>query len=257
MKIMLDAGHYGLSNQSPVVPEYYESVGMWKLCEYLASELSFYGFEVLKTRDDLNKDMPVVKRGEMAKDCDLFLSLHSNAVDGEKNEPIDRVHVFGAYDNLNNSHELAKIIADAVAECMSVSGGYVSTRKSDEGEREYYGVLRGARSVGCPLFYIVEHSFHTNRKAAMWLLSDENLLRLARVEAAVIAAYFGLTLRYDIGDVDMNGRIDSADYLIVKRAVAGTLELDPIQKRLADIDTNGRIDVIDYLLLKRKSFDNN
>ena len=135
------------------------------ICEYLAEELSFYGFEVFKTRDDLEKDLPVVKRGEMAKGCDLFLSLHSNAVDGEKNEYIDRVHVFGAYDNLNNSHELAKILADAINECMGTSGGYVSTRKSDEGEREYYGVLRGARSVGCPLFYIVEHSFHTNKAA--------------------------------------------------------------------------------------------
>lgn len=255
MKIMLDAGHYGLSNQSPVLPEYYESVAMWRLCEYLASELSFYGFEVQKTRDDPNKDLPVVKRGEMAEGCDLFISLHSNAVDGAKNEYIDRVHVFGAYDDLNNSHELAKIIADAVADCMSVSGGYVSTRKSDEGEREYYGVLRGARSVGCPLFYIIEHSFHTNKRAATWLMSDENLLRLARVEAAVIAAYFGITLDYDLGDVDMNGRIDSVDYLIVKRAVMGTLELEPLQNRLADIDSNGKVDVIDYLLLKRKSFD--
>ena len=255
MKIMLDAGHSGLANQSPVVPEYYESKRMWVLCEYLAEELSFYGFEVFKTRDALEKDIPVVKRGEMAKGCDLFLSLHSNAVDGEKNEYIDRVHVFGAYDNLNNSHELAKILADAINECMGTSGGYVSTRKSDEGEREYYGVLRGARSVGCPLFYIVEHSFHTNKAASIWLLSDDNLRRLARIEAATIAAYFGLSLEYDLGDVDMNRKIDASDYLIVKRAVAGTYDLSPLQQRLADMDTSGNIDVIDYMLLKRKSFE--
>lgn len=251
---MLDAGHSGYANQSPIVPEYWESRRMWLLCEYLAEELEIYGFEVFKTRDDADKDLPVVARGETAKGCDLFISLHSNAVGGSGGESVDRVDVYGAYDNLNNSHELAKILADAVAECMGVSGGYVKTRKSDNGETEYYGVLRGARNAGCPLFYILEHSFHTNEYAAKWLLSDSNLRRLARIEAATLAAYFGLTLDYDMGDVDMNGRLDSVDYILVKRAVLGTLELTPLQNRLADIDKNGRLDAVDYLLLKRKTF---
>lgn len=192
MKIMLDAGHYGYYNRSPVVPEYYESRRMWVLCEYLAEELSAYGFEVLKTRDDIDVDVAVVARGEAAKGCDLFLSIHSNAVGEGGSEAIDRVDVYGAYDNLNNSHELAKLLADAIAGCMGVSSGSVQTRKSTEGDWEYYGVLRGARGVGCPLFYIVEHSFHTNEYATRWLLSDENLRKLAKIEADVIAAYYGV-----------------------------------------------------------------
>ncbi|MBO5869433.1 MAG: N-acetylmuramoyl-L-alanine amidase, partial [Clostridia bacterium] len=169
MKIMLDAGHYGYANQSPVVPEYYESRRMWVLCEYLAEELAVYGFEVFKTRDDIDVDRAIVARGEMAKGCDLFLSIHSNAVGNYGNEKIDRVDVYAAYDNLNNSHELAKLLAVAIADCMGVSGGAVQTRKSENGDWEYYGVLRGARSVGCPLFYILEHSFHTNTYATKWL----------------------------------------------------------------------------------------
>ena len=254
MKIMLDAGHAGYENQSPVLPEYYESRRMWVLCEYLAEELELYGFEVFKTRDDIDVDKGVVARGEMAKGCDLFLSIHSNAVGNFGNEEIDRVDVYGAYDNLNNSHELAKLLATAIADCMEVSYGAVQTRKSESGEREYYGVLRGARSVGCPLFYIVEHSFHTNTYATKWLLSDANLRRLARVEAAVIAAYFGLTIGYDMGDVDLNGRLDSVDYLLLKRAVMGTMDLTPLQAKLADMDENGELDSVDYLLLKRKVF---
>lgn len=252
VKIMLDAGHHGKTNQSPVVPEYYESVVMWKLCEYLSEELSAYGFEVLKTRADAEKDLAVVKRGELAKGCDLFISLHSNAVGGIGNELTDRVDVYHSYDNLNNSEELAKILAKAVAECMAVTKWNAKTRKGSNGKSEYYGVLRGARSVGCPLYYIIEHSFHTNKKAAYWLLQDENLRRLARIEAGVIAGYFGNERGFLLGDVDINGRLDSYDVLLIKRAFFGTVTLTDEQKKRADIDGNGTIDAYDYLLAKRK-----
>ena len=39
---------------------------------------------------------------------------------------------------------------------------------------------------------ILEHSFHTNTRAAKWLLEDENLRKLAQAEADVIARWFGL-----------------------------------------------------------------
>jgi len=38
---------------------------------------------------------------------------------------------------------------------------------------------------------IIEHSFHTNRRAAKWLLEECNLDKLAKAEAQVIAAFFG------------------------------------------------------------------
>lgn len=252
---MLDAGHYGEYNRSPVVPEYYESKRMWVLCEYLFDELTKYGFEVLKTRTDQNTDLAVVKRGELAKGCDLFISLHSNAVGNGGGESSDRVSVYAPFDLRNGSFELANLLANAVKECMGVSKGVVKTRKSEKGDYEYYGVLRGTSSVGCPLYYIVEHSFHTNKQAAEWLMSDDNLLRLARIEAAVIAAYFGYFKKtYEKGDVDMNGRLDSIDVMLIKRAYFGTVELTEEQKALADMDENGEIDVFDYIAAKRKYF---
>ena len=66
-------------------------------------------------------------------------------------------------------------------------------RKSDKADREYYGVLRGAGDVGCPFYYIVENSFHTNLKATNWLLNDDNLKTLAQTQANVIAEYFKLS----------------------------------------------------------------
>ncbi len=246
---MLDAGHYANYNRSPVVPEYWESRKMWVLCNYLAEELEKYGFEVLKTREDVEKDMSVYNRGKMAKGCDLFISLHSNACDTEK---VDRVDVYGAYDNLNNSHDLALKLAVAIADLMDVSGGYVKTRKSDDGNDEYYGVLRGARRAGCPLFYIIEHSFHTNEKATRWLLKDKNLLNLARLEAAVIAKYYGIEPIFQPGDVNMNGEIDPMDVNLIKRAYFGAYKLTDKQTELADLNQNGKIDPVDYIIAKRK-----
>lgn len=255
MKIMLDAGHYGYKNQSPVLPEYYESRQMWKLCELLFSELGALGFEVFKTRTDIDKDLSVVKRGEMAKGCDLFISLHTNAVGGSGNESVNRVDVYAPYDNINGSHVLGAILAETVAECMGISKSYVKTRKSDRGDWEYYGVLRGARSVGCPLYYIIEHSFHTNKRSAAWLMSDENLARLARVEALAIATYFGVNTDYEIGDVNMNGRYDSSDLILIKRAYFNNVTLTDEQLRLADINGDGEFDVFDYIAAKRKYFE--
>lgn len=251
MKIMLDPGHFGDSNQSPVVPAYFESRQMWKLCDMLIEELESFGFEVYKTRYDAEKDLPLVKRGEMAKGFDLFVSLHSNAVAGNGNEKIDRVDVFAPYDNINNSHSLGVKLANAIAKCMSVSYGNLKTQKSQNGDWEYYSVLYGARNVGCPYYYIIEHSFHTNKNAALWLLKDENLKKLAIVESQVIADYFGFS-KIKKGDVDMNGKLDEEDYLLVKRAVMGREKLADEQKELADMNENGRIDAVDYALLKRK-----
>ncbi len=253
---MLDAGHYGYYNQSPKVPEYWESKQMWRLHLYLKDELLKYGFIVEVTREAQEKDLAVVKRGEKAQGCDLFISLHSNAVGGSGGEAVDRVDVYSAYDNLNDSSELATVLVKAIAECMGVSEGKAKTRKSTKGDYEYYGVLRGARSVGCPLYYIIEHSFHTNPNAARWLLDDANLARLARVEAAVIATYFGVKYDFEKGDVNMDGRLDSIDVMLIKRAYFGTLKLTEEQKKLADMDENGEIDVFDYIAAKRKYFGN-
>ena len=52
-------------------------------------------------------------------------------------------------------------------------------------------MLFGAKSVGVP-GVIIEHSFHTNRKAAEWLLNETNLDKLAEAEAEALARYYGL-----------------------------------------------------------------
>lgn len=186
-KICLDAGHYGDYNRSPAVPEYYESRMNWKLHLLLKKELEALGLEVITTRADPEKDLPLESRGKASKGCDLFLSLHSNAAGSGVYEEIDYVVGFVMLDG--SSDALGTLLTNKVAEIMGTTQKpRINTREGKNGE--YYGVLRGAASVGTPGI-ILEHSFHTQTRATRWLMADENLKKLAKAEAQVIAAHFG------------------------------------------------------------------
>ena len=189
IKICLDAGHYGKYNRSPAVPEYYESDMTWKLHKKLKERLEGYGFEVRVTREKKAADRALYYRGYASKGCDLFISLHSNAVGSSANESVDRVDVYAPLSG--RGHDIARKLADVIAETMGTKQkGYVKTRRGSSGN-EYYGVIRGATAAGVPGL-LVEHSFHTCTRSAKWLLEDKNLDRLAEAEARVLAEHYGL-----------------------------------------------------------------
>lgn len=54
-----------------------------------------------------------------------------------------------------------------------------------------------------------------------------------------------------LGDLSGNGKIDSTDYMLLKRAVLGTGKLTDGQKAVADLNKDGEINSTDYILLKR------
>ena len=186
IKICLDAGHYGKYNQSPADPAYYESDMNWKLHLLLKKYLEQYGIQVITTRETQEKDKGTISRGKLAKGCDLFLSIHSNAADDEATDyPLVIVPIDGSGDTLGVK------LAECIEETMGTNqNGRIWERKSDSG-KDWYGVLNGATSVGTTGL-ILEHSFHTNTRSTKWLLDDANLDKMARAEADVIAAHFGL-----------------------------------------------------------------
>lgn len=197
--VCLDAGHYGKYNRSKVVPAYYESDMNWKLHLKLKAELEKYGIEVRTTRTDKDKDLALEARGKASKDCDLFLSLHSNAADSESVNYVVCMHQID--DNCPIDDE-SKALAGMLSKCVaSVMGGVKAQTwsKASSADRDgngykddYYGVLRGAHSVGTA-GVIIEHGFHTNTAQAKWLLEEANLDKLAKAEAALIAEYYGMT----------------------------------------------------------------
>lgn len=199
--VCLDAGHYGKYNRSPVVPAYYESVMNWALHNYLARELEARGIQVKKTRASQAKDLALSARGKASAGCDLFISIHSNACGTENVDRPVAIYLVdddcGAIDE--QSRQMAALLAETVAEIMETKGKAQTLSKKADFDRdkdgklddEYYGVLRGCHEVGTAGI-ILEHSFHTNTRAAKWLMQDDNLQALAKAEAAAIAAWFDL-----------------------------------------------------------------
>lgn len=200
-KIMLDPGHAGsYYNASPVVTGYYESNMTWTLALCLKDALETRGFVVGMTRQSKDEDPGLIERGRRSEGYDLFLSLHSNAAGSEAPDAPWVIHFLP--DGKTDADEVSRLAAEAlgpvISRVMEVSPPYYYTKSVDfdrdgngYADDEYYGVLFGAKSVGVP-GVILEHSFHTNRYAAEWLLGEDNLIRLAEAEADALASLYGM-----------------------------------------------------------------
>ena len=184
--ICLDAGHAGKENRSPVVPEFYESDFNWKLQMKLKAELEGYGIRVITTRGSQEESLGTKSRGRKAEGCACLLSLHANSADRESADyPLAIVPVNGSGD------ELGKKLGECIRNVMDTDEpADMWTKKSDSGA-DWYGVINGAAQVGVPGI-ILEHSFYTNKRMAEWMLVDANLDKLAKAEAEVIAAHYGV-----------------------------------------------------------------
>lgn len=200
-KICIDPGHYGKYNRCPAIPAYYESEMVWKLSQLQKKYLEELGHTVVLTRNDPNKDLALVSRGQAAKGCDLFISNHSNAVGGGMNEKTRYAAIYHLVDDHTTkcddiSAELAKKIAPVIANIMGITYKVLSRKAESDRNKDgfkndnYYGVLHGARLVNVPGL-ILEHSFHTSSETVKWLLKDDNLEKLAKAEAECIHKFFG------------------------------------------------------------------
>ncbi len=190
MKICIDAGHDEGYNPSPCDPRYSEGTRMFRLQEFLKTELARYGFEVLCTRERVEDNPSLAERGAMARGCALLLSLHSNAVGNLQNEAVDYVRVY--YPVSRREEPLARELSELIAAVMGTrQEPQYLVRWNSTGTADYYGVIRHAAEVGTAAM-IVEHSFHTHPRSTEWLRSDENLHRLAAAEAALLAEYYGM-----------------------------------------------------------------
>ena len=65
---------------------------------------------------------------------------------------------------------------------------------------------------------------------------------------------YGTAFKGGFGDVDASGKVDSYDYLLVKRACFDTYELSDEEFARAEVSGDGKIDSADYLLIKRIAF---
>lgn len=198
ISITLDPGHGQYGNKSPNNPKYYEGTQMWHLSVKLKAALEKYGFEVHTTRPNLEDSPALDKRGTSAgkNGSSLFLSLHSNAPGKKADGSYDAVTTgTSVYYSLTKpeTKNFASTLGNKVAELMGHHyRGSKTKQYPNKPNVDYYSVIRNAVESGCPCALLVEHGFHTNLKDSEFLLKDENLQKLADVEAAIIAEYFGV-----------------------------------------------------------------
>ena len=199
-KLCFDAGHYKGYNRSNVYPKYFEGDKMWDLHLMIKSYLeNNYEVKIETTRGVLANDLALANRGQKARGCEGFYSFHSNACDKEE---IDRVVIIRAI-NKPQLNSYAKELGDTIKRVMGLKGETQVIEKANSSGGEWYGVLRGAGSVGVDNRFIVEHSFHTNKKSAMWLYDIANLNKLAIAEGEVLAKFHNLPKKNKVNNTDV------------------------------------------------------
>ena len=151
---------------------------------------------VVTTRPNINDDPTLSARGSMSgkNGSNMFLSLHSNApaksADGTYNESITGTVVYYSMTRAENK-TLADKLGNKVSEIMGHNfRGSQTKQYPNKPGVDYYGVIRGAAQSGCKCAILIEHGFHTNIADSNFLLSDDNLQKIADAEAAIIAEYF-------------------------------------------------------------------
>lgn len=211
------AGEAGpIGPQGPAVSAYYESDMNWALHLLLKAALERYGIEVRLTRKNQDTDLGVYERGTASKDCDLFLSLHSNAAGSGVDESVDYVVIYVPQNG--SGDEIGQRLAEGISLVMGTKQkGRIATREGSNGD--YYGVIRGAVAVGT-VGLILEHSFHTNTRVTHWLMDEKNLARLAEEEAVLIAEYFDVLEEGPAGENEVLYRVQAGAFRVKVNAQA-------------------------------------
>jgi N-acetylmuramoyl-L-alanine amidase len=190
IKICIDPGHGGIDRANRGPKGYIEADGVLKISKYLKAELEKTGqFEVLLTRP-IDATMSLTERGKMAKGYDMFISQHTNAFNGKAGGTV----VFYSVD-LPQDKEIAEKLSKAISETLGISNRGAKIRESEKypGE-DYYTVIDTAQDIGCPHVFIIESAFHDNPAEEALLLKDENLQKIAQVQAKVICEFYGVSL---------------------------------------------------------------
>lgn len=231
--ITVDAGHTGSNYNKGAAPGYYESAVMWDLHQRFAEALAAYGPATRLTRTTLDANPGLIARGEMAKGSKAFISFHSNAeATGKASYPLG---IYFVDDNCGpideESKELAQMLSNTVAETIGTEQAARIWTRSSSSDRDgngykddYYGVLRGAHSVGVP-GVILECGFHTHAETAAWLMKDDNRQKLAEALAKTTADFYGYSKKTDTAPVQQGMNATEPAMQGPSDSIAGTYKV--------------------------------
>ena len=148
--------------------------------------------------------------------------------DNQINENVDRPVIIRYLSTTKKVDAFAQEIGDTIKLCIGAKQDTQLYRR--EGKNgEYYGVLRGAKAVGCPVAFILEHGFHTCTKTTEYLLNNDNLKYMAEQECKVICNYYGYTYVPD-GQPTPGPSPEPTDLHVVYQAYANNQWLPEVNK---------------------------
>lgn len=190
-RVMIDPGHGpGNANRGPT--GYYEYAGMWKLSNYLKTALERCGIDADLTRKE--NDTPSLElRGYLAKDCDVFLSEHSNAHNGK----VRRVTVFYSIrmkGDAGFAADLAKAVGKVFGHPDNAAKATYKESTNTKGA-DYYTVIYAAEATNCKHVFMIENGFHDNREDEAILKQDAKLKAIAEAQAQVVCRYLGIVYK--------------------------------------------------------------
>lgn len=201
IRILLDPGH----GQGKAHNRGYKGI-KWKnegdanyhYALILKKKLEALGFYVDLTRKSIGQDPSLSQRGAMAKGYDLFISLHTNALNGTATgvEIYEDVHA--------RATALAKNLCSIIASTLGITNRGVKYRYS--GNSNWYGVLRANQAKAGML---IEHCFHDNVSDVNKY--EKNADKLAENMAVTIANYYGIGTSGLGGNVAETKEIDIMD----------------------------------------------
>ena len=187
MRVLIDPGH-APGNANGGKKGYKEYAGMWKLSNMLKDILTAAGATAQLTRTE-SANPSLDARGGMARGFDVFISQHSNAANGTARGS----ECFFSVTQPNNRATAARLSKEIAALFNHNDRG--AKTKAGNGSVDYYGVIRAAVAAGCPRVFLMESGFHDNVQDEAFLLKDENLRKIAEVQARILMEAVGFTAK--------------------------------------------------------------
>lgn len=181
IKILIDPGHGAgrAHNRGGVC--FNEGDNNYHFSIVLKKELETYeGVQVDLTRKTINDNPELHIRSQMGAGYDLFLSEHSNAVNGK----VRGSEIWDSVEKPNKA--LAQALVDGISKAFGHTNRGVKYRVGQPGYN-YYGVLRFNQAKSS---MIVENGFHDNMADCTFFKNNHQLI--AKVHGDAIAKHYNL-----------------------------------------------------------------
>ena len=73
---------------------------------------------------------------------------------------------------------------------------------------------------------------------------------MKKIILLIMILFFSITV-YALGDVNFDGKIGTADYMLIRKYILGSVSLNENEQREADVNGDNKINSKDYILIRK------